>query len=76
MILRDLDDRMVADRRFRGPDAFEALAWGDGWRLSAVAGLPSDDERGLVPGEPTRFGVLARAVWDPLLAHERAEGSA
>ncbi|QFU96985.1 Exodeoxyribonuclease V [Luteimicrobium xylanilyticum] len=76
VILRDLDDRMVADRRFRGPDAFEALAWGDGWRLSAVAGLPSDDERGLVPGEPTRFGVLARAVWDPLLAHERAEGSA
>ena len=76
VLLRDLDDRMVADRRFRDPDAYEVLAWGDGWRLTAVAGLPSDVDRRLAPGEPTRFGVLARCVWDPLLAHERAEGSA
>ncbi|GMA23059.1 RecBCD enzyme subunit RecC [Luteimicrobium album] len=76
VLLRDLDDRMVGDRRFREPDAYEVLAWGDGWRLTTVAGLSSGAESGLVRGEPTRFGTLARAVWDPLLAHERAEGSA
>jgi len=76
-ILRDLDRRLDDDRtRFRRDDEYHVLAWGEGWHLASVAGAASDGERRHVPDEATRFGLLARFVWDPLLAHERAEGSA
>jgi exodeoxyribonuclease V gamma subunit len=39
-------------------------------QLSALLGEPpADDERAWCD-EPTRFGVLARRLWDPLLSHE------
>jgi len=35
-----------------------------------LAAAPTGDEAGWYP-EPTRFGVLARRLWTPLLAHEQ-----
>jgi hypothetical protein len=45
-------------------------------RLMAEQALPDDLFHGW-PGdeEGDRFGVLARRVWEPLLAHERVEVS-
>jgi exodeoxyribonuclease V gamma subunit len=41
-------------------------------RLLALAGAPRDDEGGdgWQSSEPTRFGRLARRLWDGLLDHE------
>lgn len=46
------------------------LVWGDGAGLEVLtAAAPSDPPR--VVGETTRFGELARLVWDPLVRAER-----
>jgi exodeoxyribonuclease V gamma subunit len=64
--------------RFDGERAEEAhrLAWGADAPLGVLlAGTACPDEQG--PGwradEPTRFGVLARRLWDPLLGAESLE---
>ncbi|PFG41813.1 DNA helicase/exodeoxyribonuclease V gamma subunit [Isoptericola jiangsuensis] len=55
---------------FEKNDAYHVLCWGPGVALDAFAGLPTDDDRRALPGETTRFGALARRVWDPLLERE------
>jgi exodeoxyribonuclease V gamma subunit len=66
--------------RFDGERDDEAhqLVWGAKPGIDVLtAGAPAADERG--PGwprdEPTRFGVLARRLWAPLLDHEQLGGS-
>ncbi|PJI95143.1 exodeoxyribonuclease V subunit gamma [Luteimicrobium subarcticum] len=67
-IALDAAQRTLADAF--DEDEYDALAWGAGFDLARIAGVPTDLERAACPGEPTRFGTLARLVWDPLLAHE------
>jgi exodeoxyribonuclease V gamma subunit len=55
---------------FEKQDPFHVLCWGPGAALDAFAGTPTDDDRRDLPGETTRFGALARRVWDPLLERE------
>ncbi|WP_261376308.1 hypothetical protein, partial [Isoptericola variabilis] len=55
---------------FERTDDHHVLCWGAGATLREVAGVPSAAERAWWPEERTRLGVLARRVWQPLLAHE------
>ncbi|KAE8765304.1 exodeoxyribonuclease V subunit gamma [Georgenia thermotolerans] len=65
-----------ADRDWRGgferTDEHHVLVWGEA-DLADLAGTPAPDEQAWWPEERTRLGVLARRVWDPLLAHEETE---
>ncbi|UER54504.1 exodeoxyribonuclease V subunit gamma [Kineosporiaceae bacterium SCSIO 59966] len=60
---------------FERADEHHRLCWGDDVPLSALAGVPDPTEQAWWPQETTRFGVLARRVWHPLLAHEETETS-
>jgi exodeoxyribonuclease V gamma subunit len=55
---------------FEKADPYHVLCWGAGVGLDEFAGTPDDDDRRALPGETTRFGALARRVWDPLLERE------
>ena len=59
----------VNDLRFS--DEYRDLCWGLGCTYDRLAGTPTADEGRWWPEEPTRLGVLARRVWQPLLDHER-----
>ena len=50
-------------------ERFLADGRGDGSVRADVA-APRADEVPWAPAEPTRFGVYAHRLWDPLLAHE------
>ncbi|WNB87611.1 exodeoxyribonuclease V subunit gamma [Cellulomonas sp. ATA003] len=69
---------LTADREFRGSyenlDDHHRYVWGDDVSLGLLlAADPVGREGGWWPDEGTRFGVLARRVWQPLIAHERTE---
>ncbi len=55
---------------FERADDHHVLCWGAGVTLREVAGVPSAAEQAWWPQDRTRLGVLARRVWQPLLAHE------
>ncbi len=44
--------------------------WGRDAPLRVLLGDPTNSERAWAPEEPSRLGVYARRVWDPLLAAE------
>jgi exodeoxyribonuclease V gamma subunit len=54
-------------------DDHHVLVWGENSALRDFAGAPPATERAWWPEDGTRFGVLARRVWEPLLAHESKE---
>jgi exodeoxyribonuclease V gamma subunit len=58
-------------------EAEHELVWGPGTVLAALATAPpAADEKGAGwPAEPSRFGVLALRLWEPLLAAERIENA-
>lgn len=58
---------------FERTDEHHVLCWGADADLGAFAGTPAPGERPWYPEEGTRLGVLARRVWQPLLAHEETE---
>lgn len=67
-----------APDRFAGEqaDPAHALVWGEQAPLAVLlAEQPSAAEQGTgwPADEPTRFGVLARRLWEPLLAAERRD---
>jgi exodeoxyribonuclease V gamma subunit len=64
------DSRMVPGEQ---SDPYHRLVWGTGTPLRAVVGDPAPHEAAWWPGEGHRLGVLARRMWQPLLAHERTE---
>ncbi|MDD9206507.1 exodeoxyribonuclease V subunit gamma, partial [Georgenia sp. 10Sc9-8] len=49
------------------------LCWGEGAALGDILGTPTAAEQVWWPEDRTRLGVLARRVWEPLLAHEETE---
>jgi exodeoxyribonuclease V gamma subunit len=65
VVLHDVERAFEDRRKSFGDDDYQVLAWGEGYRLRDIAGTGETGET-----EPTRFGALALAVWDPLLAHE------
>lgn len=64
------------DEARRGAGGFDvvepshALVWGDGFSLDAIAGAATPRDLARWPQDTTRFGALARTVWDALLDHE------
>jgi exodeoxyribonuclease V gamma subunit len=54
-------------------DVHHVRCWGENASLRDIAGRASGDEQAWWPDEPTRFGVLSRRVWDPLLGHEHLQ---
>jgi exodeoxyribonuclease V gamma subunit len=54
-------------------DVYHVRCWGEETSLRQIAGTPRGDEQNWWPEELTRFGVLSRQVWDPLLHHERLQ---
>lgn len=58
---------------FDQDDEHHVLVWGEHPALGDFAESPSATERAWWPQDGTRFGVLARRVWEPLLAHESRE---
>lgn len=64
------DSRMVPGEQ---SDPYHRLVWGTGTPLRAVLGEPAPQEATWWPEEGHRLGVLARRMWQPLLAHERTE---
>ncbi len=59
--------------QFLREDEHHVICWGRNASLDDVLGVPSAAERAWFPEDPTRLGVLARRVWDPLLAHEQVD---
>lgn len=57
----------------RFPDEHHDLCWGAGASLADILGEPTEEERPWWPEDRSRLGVLARRVWEPLLAHEETE---
>ncbi|WP_407319348.1 exodeoxyribonuclease V subunit gamma [Isoptericola halotolerans] len=55
---------------FEKNDPYHVLCWGSGVALATFVGTPTDDDRRARPDETTRFGALARRVWEPLLERE------
>ncbi|QGQ20909.1 exodeoxyribonuclease V subunit gamma [Cellulomonas sp. JZ18] len=70
-----VDAEQTLRARHEDEDEYHRLAWGDAFRLADVAGEPSPADRVPWPDEPTLLGVLARTLWEDLLAHETAEAS-
>jgi len=69
---------VTAGREFGGAyeerDDYLRFVWGDDVRLDDLLDArPGPVEREWWPEEGTRFGVLARRLWQPLIAHERTE---
>ncbi|MFD1505796.1 exodeoxyribonuclease V subunit gamma [Georgenia yuyongxinii] len=58
---------------FDRTDEHHVLCWGDGASLTDVFGTATAAEQAWWPQDRTRLGVLARRVWEPLLAHEETE---
>jgi exodeoxyribonuclease V gamma subunit len=55
-------------------DDYHRYVWGEGLALDDLLGAtPSPREHSWWPDEGTRFGTLARRLWEPLVAHERTE---
>jgi exodeoxyribonuclease V gamma subunit len=54
-------------------DPSNAYVFGEARTLAELAADPPSDDEFVWAEEPTRFGVLARRLWDPLLTNERAE---
>jgi exodeoxyribonuclease V gamma subunit len=55
-------------------DDYHRYVWGDDVHLEDLLGAsPSSRENSWWPEEGTRFGTLARRLWEPLIAHERTE---
>jgi exodeoxyribonuclease V gamma subunit len=76
----DLTEQAIATAGRELRDAYEHLddyhryVWGDDLALPDLLGAaPSSRERSWWPDEGTRFGTLARRLWEPLVAHERTE---
>jgi exodeoxyribonuclease V gamma subunit len=61
--------RHVWNNGFERTDEPHRMCW-DGADLDALLGVPDATERVWWPEDGTRFGVLARRVWDLLLRHE------
>jgi exodeoxyribonuclease V gamma subunit len=55
---------------FERADDHHVLCWGADATLRELAGTPTPVEQAWWPEDRTRLGVLARRVWQPLLAHE------
>jgi exodeoxyribonuclease V gamma subunit len=55
---------------FERGDDHHVLCWGADATLREIAGTPTAVEQAWWPQDRTRLGVLARRVWQPLLAHE------
>jgi exodeoxyribonuclease V gamma subunit len=67
-----------AAREFRAAndhlDDYHRYVWGDDTVLADVLGAaPGRVEHEWWPQEGTRFGVLARRLWNPLVEHEQTE---
>jgi exodeoxyribonuclease V gamma subunit len=60
-------------REHLADDVHHVRCWGEDVSLRRIAGAAGADEQGWWPEERTRFGVLSRRIWDPLLHHERRE---
>jgi len=58
---------------FDRDDEHHVVCWGEGAALADIAGTPTRAEQAWWPEDCTRLGVLARRVWEPLLAHEETE---
>jgi exodeoxyribonuclease V gamma subunit len=66
-----LDDARAAwTASFEAADSHHALCWGEGAALADLLGTPDAAERAWFD-DGTRFGVLARRIWEPLLQHEQ-----
>lgn len=59
--------------QFLREDAHHVICWGSGASLDDILVTPTESERAWFPQDPSRLGVLARRVWEPLLAHERVD---
>lgn len=57
--------------RFLREDEHHVICWGSDAELDDIVGVPTEAERAWYPEDPTRLGVLARRIWEPLLAHEQ-----
>ncbi|HZI97314.1 MAG TPA: exodeoxyribonuclease V subunit gamma, partial [Actinomycetales bacterium] len=69
-----LDAAAKAWSPFEAADEHHTAVWGEGAALNQLlADAPHGDEGPWFPDEATRFGALARRVWEPLLAHEQTE---
>ncbi len=67
-----LDAARKAWSPFEAEDGYHAAVWGEEPDLGLLlADAPHGDEGPWFPDEATRFGVLARRLWEPLLAHEQ-----
>ncbi|MBD8063035.1 exodeoxyribonuclease V subunit gamma [Oceanitalea stevensii] len=58
---------------FLRADEHHVICWGTGASLDDILGTPTESERAWYPQDPSRLGVLARRVWEPLLAHEQVD---
>lgn len=58
---------------FERSDEYHVEVWGPTAGLDEIAGTPTADEQAWWPEEGTRLGVLARRVWEPVIAHEDTE---
>lgn len=57
---------------FESTDPFHRLVWGESVRLDDLLASPGEPvESTGHQEEPTRFGTLARRLWDPVLEHEQ-----
>ncbi len=59
--------------RFLREDEHHVICWGPDAELDDILGTPTPAEREWYPEDGTRLGVLARRIWEPLLAHEEVE---
>ncbi|MPV38156.1 exodeoxyribonuclease V subunit gamma [Georgenia subflava] len=59
--------------QFLREDEHHVICWGPGAGLDDILGVPTEAEQAWFPDDRTRLGVLARRVWQPLLAHEQVD---
>ena len=58
---------------FLRADEHHVICWGTGASLDDIIGTPTPSEQAWYPQDPSRLGVLARRVWEPLLAREQVD---
>jgi len=68
--LGSADDAANGRGGFEAADDYHLLAFGDPFTFDILTSPPSDADRRRAPGEKTRFGALAMALWLDLLEHE------